>query len=188
MAEGSATHRDREEPALIETGHSKSPWDCPCLAAIMLDGSPMQRCRDAQGGRAVALAQGGKSRLAQSCPPSKAPTWLNPTEMRQSLAPIQSSRESLLFSCPGTLCKEHSRQSRQHCHCPHHAGPCSVCSYSVTVSNCGAECTGQSFSPPKGAQSASGAGTASMLGLSLWGHLGGVNMVTGVSGGWKQGT
>lgn len=57
----------------------------------------------------MALAQGGKSRLAQSCPPSEARTWLNPTEMRQSLAPIQSSRESLLFSCPGTLCKAHSR-------------------------------------------------------------------------------
>lgn len=77
--------------------------------------------------------------------------------------------------------------SHQHCHCPHRAGPCCVHSYSVTVSNCGAECTGQSFSPPRGAQSASGVGMASMLGLSLWGHLGGVDMVTGASGEWKQG-
>lgn len=37
-------------------------------------------------------------------------TWLNPMEMRQSLEPIQSSRESLLFSCPRTLCKAQETQ------------------------------------------------------------------------------
>lgn len=185
--------RDREEisfprPALIGTGPLKAPGAALALQPSCWMGAPGWRCRDAQGGHAVALAQSGKSRLAQSCPPSEARTWLNPTEMRQSLAPIQSSWESLLFSCPGTLCKAHSRHSHQHCHCSHHPGPRSVCGYSVTVSNCGAECTGPSSPPPRGAQSASGVGMASMLGLSLWGHLSGADMVTGTSGAWKQGT
>lgn len=112
VAGGSATHRDWEGSSCFPScllswgpGSPKSTWGCPCFAIAMPCRSPGWRQGDTWGQRAVALAQGGKSQPARSCLPSEDRTWLNPTEMRQSLAPIQSSRESLLFSCPGTLCK-----------------------------------------------------------------------------------
>lgn len=69
-------------------------------------------------------------------PSSEERTWLNPTEMRQSLAPIQSSRESLLFSCPGTLCK--AQETRPSAFPP--PAPCGfTCGYSTAVTSPGAE-------------------------------------------------
>lgn len=56
-------------------------------------------------GTAATGSRAGTSQRCQGHLPGRDCTWLNPTEMRQSLEPIQSSRESLLLSCPRTLCK-----------------------------------------------------------------------------------
>lgn len=60
-------------------------------------------------GTAATGSRAGTCQWCQGHLPGEDCTWLNPTEMRQSLEPIQSNRESLLLSCPGTLCKAGDR-------------------------------------------------------------------------------